>query len=1242
MMSLALLAVGASQAQEAPAEEPAETEKLAIANKLLTSQELAMWQAYMRGDSKACYTDAQALLEAPSGGDAEFRIALALQRKATGELGWHKAHVSDLTALIELHEGSYLQELARWELIEALRRANRLNEIQAHADKLGMIRNWWVMGPFANDRGAAFEEELEPEENLDLSRDYTGKNGQKVSLRELPTKPTDGTIDIGAMYRPNKEVCALAFTAVWCDEDETTVKVSIGSTHSYGTCWIEDYDGETLFSIDDINDVERELGFDQESRTYILKKGWSVFAMKLGVSSGPWAFRVRMTGNTRVANSTDEFNEAMKDLPEDWVDGPDNPFGRFKSDRGTIIRATRELLAPNWDRTTRMPAKSFARVLETLDKTTHPEEYAVLSYLAAWANRSSARAAAGREENKRREYLTMALELDPKAARAAHELAQYYASTFRNPALADRYGQMAVTANPDWPDAALFAARVKGMKGMPDEVERVLTHLRQQHPGNGNLLRFAAYYAGLRRDYRLSNELMTRALAINNADDYAREILLGRAVASGDITAALKYSRDTRKLEPFDTSSRMQMAKLFASKAKYSLAVKELKAALKIAPRDDEVLEQLGETYNIWADESEGIESNERRLAALNAYQAALEANPNRSDLERYLEFLDGEQPVFEAKLQLDIHDLITETLKTPVTSDDPYEVIFRGRVTVVNKDGTSTQYMQVAYRVANDDGRDQLQSVRTPTYAGQRGRCVHACLHRKNGDAEIGRRGRFGASFAAPQIGDIVHLRFRVADVEQSFFGEFYGDIEVLGDYVPVRRTRLSWVLPKGREFYSYRTLNAPERVETEVEGQRVWTWDVKNLPKIPDEPLAPSSVQAAPSIQISTYENWKDFGKWYYNLIRKQMEPTPEMRAEVEAITNGLTTERDKARAVYNWVVTKVRYNADWHFGVHGYKPFSAGAVFGRAIGDCKDKAILICTMMKIAGVKAYPVIINLENFRGAEDITLPMPHHFNHAIAFIEYSDGQNQFVDGTTTYHGFDELPSGDAGANVIVVKPDGGVKMTIPVPAADADNVHDEVQVSFTGNKTLKLSVSRTAKGDSAASVRARFQREGDRKRLLESEWSKHYPGAKVTDISANNLESLNETPELKFSVTLPNAYSAKGFRVALNPRRWSKTEYAKLSERKTAMLMTTPFSRTSRWVFTLPAGKKLAALPTVFERRGDNAEFTVNAEMKDGKLIVTRRYALGGKPVAPADYKQFRDDLISFDNAEQQTIGWKN
>ncbi|MCA8915470.1 MAG: DUF3857 domain-containing protein [Planctomycetes bacterium] len=1232
----------------------------------LRVQQLELWEAWIHGDLKATYTKAQEILESDAGFGDEFVTTLALQAEAADELGWHDAHVRDLQTLIEMHADEEEVAHLRWELIQRLKHAGKTDEIGEQTQALGMLTNWMVCGPFVNDRGQGFEDVQEPEDNLSLDAEYTGRDGQTVAFRPLPAKLLGGTVNIGAMLRPNTEATAFLITAIYAEGDIGDTRLCIGSTGDV-KAWLVgridvDQDGNPVEAGSPLGVPlleqrdERALGIDQTVESIKLQRGWNVLVVKVGNGGSAWQFcaRVEAGGGWREAANSGELAEALgsvkayKVAPADGLGGdtvPPNAEEQF-------FASARELLRPRKDRTTTIPRRQMGDALEEVradwDKADGAErallgrQLAVYGYVAAWANRSVSRVLAGKEENRRRELLKQCLELDPKAARAALELSQYYTTTFGNPALADEYAQTAVKANPDWVEARVYASRVVLMKGLDIEVERELAKLLQEYPEDANVLRFSAYYAGLRRDYKLSNDLFAKALKSDFADGYSRDRLLERAVARADMPTALKLAGDARKLDPFDTDAAKQLADLYLYSEKYSLAERELAKALQIAPRDDVLLERLGRVYSGWADISAGDKADELRTKAQDAYVAALEANPKREDIERYLEFLEGEQPPFEAALQEDITERIQAVLELPVDSDNPYEIVYNDEIVVVNEDGTTSQYLHTAYRITNDNGREWLQSLQVPAYSDQQGRCVAARVWHADGEFEEGKRSRFGASFPPLEVGDIVEVRFRVTDGSQSFFGDFYGTRKSMADYVPVHEVRYAWVLPPGREFHEYLTNGAPARIEQAVEGRRVWSYRTTDLHKVYDEPLAPPLEQRSPTVQISTYANWKEFGRWYYNLIRKQMEPTPEMTAKVVELTKGLTTEKDKARAVYNWVVTEVRYNADWHFGVHGYKPFSAGAVFARCIGDCKDKALLICTMLRIAGVTAYPVITNLENFRGDEDITLPMPAHFNHAIAHVEYSDGTSQFVDGTATYNGIDELGSGDRGANCIIVRPEGGERVQIPWGTAEDDSQTDEIDAEFAAGGTLKLSVTRTAVGDSSSILRAQFEREGDRKKRLELEWSEHYPGAKVGNIVVNDLSDLDVQPKLTFTVELPNAYATKDgrieFRTALDPREWTQTSFGSLTTRKTDLLTPAPYERISIVHYKLPAGRKVANLPAALEIQHPNVSLGVSAESKNGVLTVTRKFALLGGTVKAADYPGFRSKLIQFDTAELATI----
>ena len=1250
-LAAALLCHQPTPAQEAPEQPEAKQEAEPV---LLTTDEIKLWQAWIRGDLKGCYARAQSMLDHRNFEGSQFHVALALQSRCADGLGWYEAHQQDLEALLDTHAGTESEDAVRWELIKCLKHNGRIGAVASHVAALGFINDWWICGPFSNDRGQGFEDVQEPQRDLSLDAEYTGKEGQLLKFRALPAEPLDGTVDFGAMLRPNNEASAFLLTAIWCEQGDPNATFHMGSS---GEQWMQrilgvDESGNLKSDIILADGAEREAGFDQSSSSAIwdkrlpkrgLQPGWNVLLVKSGHSGGEWLSRIRVSteANWRCGDEA-ELRAALENASGEPLGPPAVGFSTL-SNRALLIRAVRELLSPALDRTSTRSRRDIDEAMKEFENSPgSAAELSVVQYLAAWANKSASRVLAGKEENRRRELLKQCLDLDPLAARAALELSQYYTTTFGNPASADEYAQTAVKANPTWTEARVYASRVVLMKGLDMEVERELAKLLQEYPEDANVLRFSAYYAGQRRDYKLSNELFGKALKADFADSYSRERLIERAVARADLPTALKLATEARKLDPFDTAAARNLSELFLYSDKFSLAERELNNALKIAPRDDALLEKLAHVYSAWADASQGEEAADLRVKAQETFEAALEANPKREDIERYLEFLEGEQPPFEAALQEDITERIEAALEMPVDGDNAYEVIYSDEIVVVNEDGTTSQYIQTAYRITNDNGREWLQRLEVPAYSDQQGRCVAARLWRADGDIEEGRRSKYGASFSPLEIGDVVQVRFRVTDREQSFFGDFYGTRKPMADYVPVHEVRYSWVLPQGRTFHEYLANGAPARVEQTIQGKRVWSYRATNLHKVYDEPLAPPLEQRSPTVQISTYANWNEFGRWYYNLIRKQMEPTPEMTAKVAEITNGLKTERDKARAVYNWVVTEVRYNADWHFGVHGYKPFSAGAVFARCIGDCKDKALLICTMLRIAGVTAYPVITNLENFRGDEDITLPMPNHFNHAIAHIEYSDGSSQFVDGTATYNGIDELGSGDRGANCIIVRPDGGERVQIPWGSADEDSQTDDIDAEFAQGGTLKLTVTRTAVGDSASLLRSRYEREGDRKKQLEREWSEFYPGAKVSAIVVNDLSDLDVQPKISFSVELPNAYATQGNRIelraALDPREWTQTSFGSLTSRKTDLLTPAPYERRSVVRYKLPAGYTVAKLPAALSIEHENVNLSWGVESKDGVLTVTRAFAMLGGTVKASDYPEFRRKLIEFDTAEQATI----
>src|SRR5215469_17692514 len=81
----------------------------------------------------------------------------------------------------------------------------------------------------------------------------------------------------------------------------------------------------------------------------------------------------------------------------------------------------------------------------------------------------------------------------------------------------------------------------------------------------------------------------------------------------------------------------------------------------------------------------------------------------------------------------------------------------------------------------------------------------------------------------------------------------------------------------------------------------------------------------------------------------------------------------------------------------------------------------------MLRLAGFKAYPVLINIGARR---DLQVPQPD-FNHAIACVELKPGEYTLMDATDE-HTRDLLPASDCNRSYLVCRPEGETLLLSPV------------------------------------------------------------------------------------------------------------------------------------------------------------------------------------------------------------------
>jgi len=175
---------------------------------------------------------------------------------------------------------------------------------------------------------------------------------------------------------------------------------------------------------------------------------------------------------------------------------------------------------------------------------------------------------------------------------------------------------------------------------------------------------------------------------------------------------------------------------------------------------------------------------------------------------------------------------------------------------------------------------------------------------------------------------------------------------------------------------------------------GRKLYHWTTANLSHPDPDAPAESIKNWKPSVQLTTFSSWEEVGRWYASLQKDALVVTPTIQAKADALTKGLTSNDDKLHAIFKEVAQHIHY-VGLDFGIGRYQPHPAEEVLSNEYGDCKDKHTLLATLLKAAGIEAWPVLISSSR---PLDPETPSPAQFDHVITLVPL-DGKLLWMDTT---------------------------------------------------------------------------------------------------------------------------------------------------------------------------------------------------------------------------------------------------
>lgn len=480
----------------------------------------------------------------------------------------------------------------------------------------------------------------------------------------------------------------------------------------------------------------------------------------------------------------------------------------------------------------------------------------------------------------------------------------------------------------------------------------------------------------------------------------------------------------------------------------------------------------------------------------------------------------------------------------------------------------------------------------------------------------------------------------------------------------LPVVVSRYTLSLPEGWRAEAVTFNHAA--VDPTVAGT-TWTWELRDLGRIEEEPAGPPVTNLAPRLAVSyfppdaqrnasgrTFASWDEVARWLSELSDSQAVASDALTAKANELTTSAETELDRIRAIGRYV-QGVNYIAI-QTGIGrggGYRPHTAADVFAKSYGDCKDKANLMRTMLKAVGIEAHLVSIYSGDPTYVRE-QWASPQQFNHCIVAVKVGAstsalttidhpalGKLLLFDPTDPHTPVGDLPDHEQGSLALVIAPTSGALVRVPVVPPEANRMERTTEAQLAPDGSITVSLSERSTGAPAVDER-RFLKDLARpeyNRKIESWIVRSVNGATVSKVTpVDNLMDGRFALDVEFSAAR-YAQLMQGRLFVFKPAIVSRLEaltFTEPSRTQPVVLPADAFSETAR--IKLPEGFDVDELPDPAKLEAPFGVYSTAYEVKDGYLIFTRSMTLRAATIPVAEYAAVRGFFEHIRDAEQSPV----
>ncbi|MBL7802489.1 MAG: hypothetical protein JNL02_02050 [Saprospiraceae bacterium] len=730
----------------------------------------------------------------------------------------------------------------------------------------------------------------------------------------------------------------------------------------------------------------------------------------------------------------------------------------------------------------------------------------------------------------------------------------------------------------------------------------------------------------LEKEYQKAQKRLKKTFTLR--DQY---LLISYAKRKEKTADVLRYYDEAIAIMPWRTALAYQKAVFLFEKERTEEALASLQEQLIQEPYDASICETIGDIYIEKKNDAE----------ALRWYRRAEKLGGSGYDLEGKIEKLDNTKQFTGYFNSINLAEVAKDrSWETRYPDEEAVIALYAQQVTYRPETKQLEAVRKAVIHIRNDAGAKRW------TEADLRliGTVTSVKVLKKDGSVNSPDLGWGVAVFKNLQPGDIILVEGTGKhDMPDEIPGEFL-DFNILSWPSPVAKATLDLLIPEDLELYT-----ACNRLDCNYTSRDTgalkllqWTWN--DIAKLEDEEATPDNIDAAAWMMLGSVSDWSRVVQWYERKTYQRTEPNYEVLAQGRALIQPGMSEAQIVETLHTFITRDINYSYVPFLNTN-YVPKKPGATLSAKVGDCKDVATLMITLLRENGIPAWYTLVSTHTFSSREP--RPTLYVFNHAIVAYQTKDGQLHFADLTTDYFPTGILPGSDADAWALVIRE--GETQLRRLPNHALDPAVTRVELSATarldadGNLTLDARSRRH--GTAAGNWREEYLRatNEDRKKSL----SEYFGGGVLSHLDIenfefDNLDSLNAPLDMRFRLTaynqldkvsnlwimpLPLPLSTPTQKSMFAAKRYNDLDADVLFE-------LSPVRETVD--FVLPAGWQLAEMPKDKQFSSPFGDYSLRFEKIPGGLRIHREVTFKQRFINHADFlafKQFYLQMLDSDGA---------